>query len=259
MAARQRLPPTFTAAYATRPSSVETSARNPSHLGSKDPEPEGSEPRAMEHRVWRPQKADGTPRIKQRDLDAGRGNYKRSIVADPDAARSPYYFGRHKTLHIVLAIFTVGLWLLVLLAFYLWRKNRRGYAMAVASVTALLVILVALGSATSPETNETAGRDGRPTVGNDEMTVESQETETESTETAPASLDEERGERCSRFGDNVENYDILAAGASRAEYLTLLHRFQRDCGDEALARRLDSSFLPQCERLDQENCTMYPR
>ncbi len=62
---------------------------------------------------------------------------------------------------------------------------------------------------------------------------------------------------CSAFGDNVEAYDILAPSASRGEYLTLLHRLQRDCPDEAERRALTNEGAPECERLDQENCTMY--
>ena len=43
-----------------RPSSVETSARKPSHFSSKDhPEPEGSGP-GREHRIWKPQDQNAT-------------------------------------------------------------------------------------------------------------------------------------------------------------------------------------------------------
>ena len=62
---------------------------------------------------------------------------------------------------------------------------------------------------------------------------------------------------CSRFGENVLAYDILLPGASRGEYLTLLHRFQRDCPEEAANRGLTNEGAPQCVRLDQENCTMW--
>lgn len=65
------------------------------------------------------------------------------------------------------------------------------------------------------------------------------------------------GEPCSTFGDNVESYDVLADGASRAEYLTLLHKLQRDCPDEAQSRGLTNEGAPQCDHLDQENCTMW--
>jgi hypothetical protein len=64
---------------------------------------------------------------------------------------------------------------------------------------------------------------------------------------------------CVQFGRNVENYDILAPGASRSGYLVLLHRFQRDCPAEAAKRGLAGDFLPQCKRLAQENCTMYQK
>ena len=64
---------------------------------------------------------------------------------------------------------------------------------------------------------------------------------------------------CSRFGDNVEAYDILQPGTSRSEYLTLLHKLQRDCPDEAASRGLTNEGAPQCAQLDQENCTMYQR
>lgn len=62
---------------------------------------------------------------------------------------------------------------------------------------------------------------------------------------------------CERAGKKVEDYNVLAPGASRGEYLTLLHMLQRDCGSTALKLGLANDFLPQCKRLDQENCTMY--
>jgi len=75
--------------------------------------------------------------------------------------------------------------------------------------------------------------------------------------TTTAAAGASSAEMCSNFGNNVEAYDILASGASRAEYLTLLHKLQRDCPDEAAARALTNEGAPQCQRLDQENCTMY--
>jgi hypothetical protein len=77
-------------------------------------------------------------------------------VATPEPVS---FFGQHRTLHIVLAVLTVGFWLLVLLAWYLWRRGRRGWAIATASVTALLVLLIALGSATSSDSTTTAAGD----------------------------------------------------------------------------------------------------
>ena len=62
---------------------------------------------------------------------------------------------------------------------------------------------------------------------------------------------------CDRFVLNVENYNTLLPGASRAEYVTLLHKLQRDCPAEALQAGLTGEGLPQCTDLGEENCTMY--
>lgn len=65
------------------------------------------------------------------------------------------------------------------------------------------------------------------------------------------------GDSCGDLGDQVEEYDVLAPGNSREGYLVVLHTLQRDCPSEAEQRGLDISILPRCERLDEENCTMY--
>lgn len=62
---------------------------------------------------------------------------------------------------------------------------------------------------------------------------------------------------CERFVASVEGYNTLLPGASRGEYLTLLHKLQRDCPAEARQAGLTGEGLPQCAALDQENCTMY--
>lgn len=101
------------------------------------------------------------------------------------------YFGSHKTLHIVLAVISVGLWLLVLLALYLWRKNRRGWAIAVASVTALLVLVIGIGSGTSPETNDAiAEQETTQTVAEPTEDETTEPTLAESEETIDPTMDE---------------------------------------------------------------------
>lgn len=82
----------------------------------------------------------------------------------------------------------------------------------------------------------------------------STENGSDSTETTTSASS---SDMCSDFGENVEGYNILAPGASRGEYLTLLHKFQRDCPEEAVNRGLTNAGMPQCARLDQENCTMW--
>src|SRR5262245_59053007 len=55
------------------------------------------------------------------------------------------FWGERKTLHIVLAVITFGLWLLARLALYLWRKGRRGWSIASASALGLVVLLIGIG------------------------------------------------------------------------------------------------------------------
>jgi len=57
------------------------------------------------------------------------------------------FWGERKTLHIVLAVITFGLWLLARLALYLWREGRRGWS--IASASALGGRLYALESITA--------------------------------------------------------------------------------------------------------------
>jgi hypothetical protein len=65
------------------------------------------------------------------------------------------------------------------------------------------------------------------------------------------------GSSCDRAGQAVDNYDVLAQGASRMDYLILLHKLQRDCPRVAANLGLTGPYLPRCTRLDQENCSMY--
>lgn len=101
----------------------------------------------------------------------------------PPAASSPpppqappsqdvsFFFGHRTWLHVVLAVLTFGLWLLVLLAIYLWRKGRKGWSVATAAVLGLFVLLIGIGAATPTEDKTTATQ-----------TTETQTTETETTE-----------------------------------------------------------------------------
>lgn len=59
------------------------------------------------------------------------------------------FFGNRKGLHIVLAVLTVGFWLLVLLALFLWRKDRKVWSLATASAIGLFVLAIGLGSGSS--------------------------------------------------------------------------------------------------------------
>jgi hypothetical protein len=67
------------------------------------------------------------------------------------------------------------------------------------------------------------------------------------------------GELDKRSPSRSNDYDTLAPGSSRREYLVLLHKLQRDCPQVADEVGLTGAFLPRCSRLDQENCTMYRR
>lgn len=99
---------------------------------------------------------------------------------------------------------------------------------------------------------------GAGKVERDDAPTRCAEKETADEAPLPAETDEAGGASvCARAGDIVEDYNTLVPGASRAEYLTLLHKLQRDCPSEAEARGLTGDFLPQCARLDQESCTMY--
>jgi hypothetical protein len=95
-----------------------------------------------------------------------------------EGSRGVSFFGQRRTLHIVLSVITFGLWLLVLLAVYLWRRGRRGWAIATASVVGLLVLLIAIGSATSPESDTSA------TATTEETTTEGTTTESVVTDDA---------------------------------------------------------------------------
>ena len=75
-------------------------------------------------------------------------------MSSPESAS---FFGKHKTLHIILAILTLGLWLLVPLAIYLWRKDRRVLSIITGAVLGLLVLLIGIGVATSEEETAAPG------------------------------------------------------------------------------------------------------
>ena len=77
------------------------------------------------------------------------------------------FWGKRKTLHIVLAVITFGLWLLALLALYLWRKGRKGWSIASASALGLVVLLIGIGAAAATESEtmtEAAESESEPTV-----------------------------------------------------------------------------------------------
>jgi hypothetical protein len=140
------------------------------------------------------------------------------------------------------------------------RWLRRGLLYIVAPTAALFTVLIVLAATgvlpepeperDEPETVATEPESDPTTAATTEATPEGA-----TTTTTEDTADDERAARCERFGQNVENYDVLSG--SRKGYLILLHKFQRDCAEEARERGLDASVLPQCERLDQENCTMY--
>jgi hypothetical protein len=70
----------------------------------------------------------------------------------------------------------------------------------------------------------------------------------------PAGAVHKSGSACAGLAANVQNYNTLVG--SRAEYLTLLHKLQRDCPGVAAKLGLTGVGL-LCESLAQENCTMY--
>jgi len=86
-------------------------------------------------------------------------------------------WGKRKTLHIVLAVITFGLWLLALLALYLWRKGRKGWSIATASALGLIVLLVGIGAAAPTESETTSPAIDTTTV--TETTTDAAEPESE--------------------------------------------------------------------------------
>jgi hypothetical protein len=99
------------------------------------------------------------------------------MEGSPD--RGVSFWGERKTLHIVLAVITFGFWLLVLLALYLWRKGRKGWSIATASVAGLLVLFLAIGLATPSDS-------GNTTKAAAEEATTTEQTSTEVTTTAAA-------------------------------------------------------------------------
>ena len=57
-----------------------------------------------------------------------------------------YFFGHRTWLHVVVAVLTGGLWLLVLLALYLGRKDRKGWSIATAAALGLIVLLIGISA-----------------------------------------------------------------------------------------------------------------
>jgi hypothetical protein len=72
-----------------------------------------------------------------------------------------------------------------------------------------------------------------------------------------ASVNRTALQNCSALARRVDAYDTLAAGATRAGYLILLHTLQRDCATQAERLGLTAAFLPRCKRLAQESCSLY--
>jgi hypothetical protein len=103
-----------------------------------------------------------------------------------------YFFGNRTWLHVVVAILTAGLWLLVLLALYLWRKDRKVWSIATAAAFGLIVLLLGIGAAT-PTDEETASPETvtvTETQTTEEETTEGTTTE-EQTTTTPTPTEEE--------------------------------------------------------------------
>ncbi len=94
------------------------------------------------------------------------------------------FWGKHKTLHIVLAVFTLGFWLLALFAWYLWQRGRRGWAIATASILGLFVLLIGIGAATSPESDPTTVAEETTTVQQTTEETTTEQTTAEESDTA---------------------------------------------------------------------------
>lgn len=160
-------------------------------------------------------------------------------MARPSLA--PFFPGTHRGLHVALSILTLGLWLVALLTLWLFRTGRRRAAAIVGGVTGVLVIAIVAGLVSGGSTATEQGTSGAAAA------------------QPPASAPgpDETTSACTDFGANVQGYSTLEPGASREEYLTLLHKLQRDCPAEADRLGLTGEGLPQCRNLAQENCTMY--
>lgn len=77
-------------------------------------------------------------------------------VVVPEPPRTPVPFFSHgRNIQIVLSVLTFGLWLLVPLTYWLWRKGRRRLALVTGSFTALLAALIVVG-VVSPTPSPTA-------------------------------------------------------------------------------------------------------
>ena len=134
----------------------------------------------------------------------------------------------------------------------LWRAYRGWPRWAQISVAALVALVVIVTATSDPEKMTSASPADTTTSAAAITTTAT----TPATTTAPVARS---SSRCERAGKIVEGYNILARGASREGYLTLLHKLQRDCPTVASKLGLTGDLLPQCERLEQENCTMYSR
>ena len=126
----------------------------------------------------------------------------------------------------------------------LWQSYRGWPRWAQISVAAV-VTLVVIGIASSPKNKPSTTA---PQVNTAAATV--------TTTAAPVAGS---SSSCEVAGKVVEGYNILKPGASRGEYLTLLHRLQLDCTAIAKKLGLTGEFMPQCKRFNQESCTMYSK
>lgn len=149
------------------------------------------------------------------------------------------FFGTRKTLHIILAVLTVGLWLLALLAIYLWRKGRKGWSITTAAALGLIVLLIGIGAAT-PAEDETTGAETitetvTETLTTDEQTTEEQTTEETTTEEQPTTEPPEPsfatfGDGQHRVGTDIRAGTYRAPDATFGCYWARLKNFSGELG-----------------------------
>lgn len=138
-------------------------------------------------------------------------------MSSPESNAS--FFGQHKALHIVVAVLTAGLWLLVLLAIYLWRKDKKVPSIITAAALGLLLLIIGIGEAT-PTDEETAAPETiteteTVTEATDEQATE-QQTSEETTTQEQTTMDTP-GPSFATFGDGQHRVGTdIRAGTYRA-------------------------------------------
>ena len=77
-------------------------------------------------------------------------------MADPASARQPFFVGPSRGTHLILAVLTVGVWLLAPATLWLWRTGRRKTAGVIAGLVAVVVAAIIVGIVQGPTSKPSA-------------------------------------------------------------------------------------------------------